>query len=163
MFEFACLPEHPVFCISAEYAPASEQAGMVHRIGPDGQRIMASPEAVERLGVRVRWVANDYLTNIAARRLRETCVDGACVVFRMSCSGLTCSWQATPRGDEPIAFLSEARLVADSEAAIAEARCNVFVSVNTPRGVRHVSLEDMQTSTPAPTGRYTGPVSGADD
>lgn len=156
MLDLVCLSEP--FCVTQAYAPASEAAGM-YRVVRDGRPIEASPEAVARLGVRVRFVVSDNFVTLAADGLRQTCVDGACVVFRTWCEGLTCSWQAGAYRDRSAPFLHEITLQAVSAAALERAKAAVFVSL---ADGRRLSLAGLGEGAPADPGLYTAPVRPGD-
>ena len=145
------------FCVARDYAPAAETAGMFRKVDTAGRPIRAAPEAVQRVGVRIEYVANDFLNTVPAQFLRQTCVDGACVVFRMTCDDLTCAWQAAPTQAGPV-FLKEIRLTATSVEALARAKTKVFVSA----GGHPISLVQLDRSAPATTGDYTAPVTAED-
>lgn len=159
MLDIVC--DHTPFCISREYLAASETAGMVVMLGPDGRAVRASAEAVERLGVRIEWVSNDVYTEISPARLRQTCRDDVCVVFRVSCQDLTCSWQAAPVTEGSPPTLSEVRLIAADPAALERAKANVFVAVPGPIASL-LPLSTLGRGEPAPPGDYSGPASEAD-
>lgn len=145
------------FCVARDYAPAAEVTGMFRKVDTAGKPIQADAEAVKRLGVRIQYVSNDFLNAVRAQALRQTCVEGACVVFRMACDDLTCSWQAAPMKAGPV-FLQEVRLTATSVEALARAKTKVFVSA----GGHPISLAQLDRSAPATTGDYTAPVTTED-
>lgn len=145
------------FCVARDYAPAAEATGMFRKMDTAGKPIQADAEAVKRLGVRIQYVSNDFLNAVPAQALRQTCVEGACVVFRMACDDLTCSWQAAPMKAGPV-FLREIRLTATSAEGLVQAKAEVFVSA----GGRPISLAELDRSVPAPAGDYTAPVTAED-
>ncbi|MDG2530320.1 hypothetical protein [Caulobacter endophyticus] len=149
-------------CVASDYAPASEVSGFV-RAMHQGRPVVASPEAVERLGARLDFMGGDNFVTLRAGSLRQTCVDGACVVFRTSCANLVCTWQAgaaRPANGKP--FLAEVRVAATSSEAMARARSAVFVSLEVGGQVRRVSLAQLGEGGPADPGRYTAPMWPAD-
>jgi len=156
MLDLACLSDP--FCVTREYAPVSEAAG-VYRVVRAGAPLEASPDAVARLGVKVRFVMSDNFVTLAAEGLRQACFDDACVVFRAWCEGLSCSWQAgSPRGQaEPV--LHEIVLEAASPGALARAKAAVFVSL--ANGQR-LSLAQLGEGGPADPGLYTAPARPGD-
>lgn len=156
MLDLIC--DNAPFCVTRDYAPAAETSGMFRKVDTSGRPMAAVPEAVRRLGVRVQYVSSDHLGDIAAQRLRQTCIGAACVVFRMSCQDLTCSWQAAPVAKTGKTQLQEIRLTASSADALARARASVFVSAN---GVP-ISLAKLGEGRPALPGLYWGPWT-ADD
>ena len=111
--------------------------------------------------MHIEWVANDSFTDISPTRLRQTCRDDICVVFRVSCEGLSCSWQAAPMGDDPLPYLSEVRLTASNPAALERAKRNVFVAVPGPIPSL-LSLSTLGEGDPAPSRAYRGPATQAD-
>jgi len=157
VLDLVCLSEP--FCLTRDYAPASEVVGF-HRVVRDGRPVEASPETVARLGVTVRFVASDNLVTLAADGLRQTCVDGACVVFRSWCEGLTCSWQAGAADGRAEPFLHEIKLQAVSAEALARAKAEVFISLD--GGRRRLSLAQLGEGGPAAPGLYTAPVRPGD-
>ncbi|MBO9543639.1 hypothetical protein [Caulobacter sp.] len=145
------------FCIARDYAPAAETTGMFRKVDTAGRAIRADEQAVQRLGVRIQVVSNDFINTVPAKFLRQTCADGACVVFRMACDELTCSWQAAPTKAGPV-FLKEIRLTATSAEGLAQAKTKVFVSA----GGYPISLAQLDHSQPAPAGDYAAPVTAED-
>ncbi|MBJ7485434.1 hypothetical protein [Brevundimonas sp.] len=154
--------EHVPFCVAREYVAASEISGGLIQIDPDGRAVVASPVAVEATGVRVQFVGNDNLTTIDPARLKQTCIDGACVVFRSSCINLVCTWHIGPLIPDGPTYLQEVRLVGSDARSIARGMENVFISVHVEAGNRKISLAQLGTSAPAPAGTYTGPYTTED-
>jgi len=149
-------------CVASDYAPASEVSGFV-RVTHQGRSVVASPEAVERLGARLDFMGGDNFVALRAGSLRQTCVDGACVVFRVSCRDLACTWQAgAAQQANGTSFLSEVRLTATSPEAMARARSAVFVSVRVDGEDRRISLAQLGDGGPADPGRYTAPMWSGD-
>lgn len=146
------------FCVARDYAPAVETTGMFREVDTAGQAIQADAEAVKGLGVRIQYVSNDYLNRVPAKALRQACADGVCVVFRVSCEDLTCSWHVAPTLKTGPVFLKEIRLVAASAEDLARAKTRVFVSA----GGHRISLARLDKNRPAPAGDYTAPVTAAD-
>lgn len=157
MFDLVCLAEP--FCLTRDYAPAAQAEGPFP-VTFNGRPIEAAPEAVARLGVKVSFAGGDNLITLSADVLRQTCVDGACVVFRSWCEGLTCTWQAGNAGGQPQFFLHEIRLAAVSAEALARARAEIFVTVD--GGRRRLSLAQLGEGGPAAPGLYTAPVRPGD-
>lgn len=145
------------FCVARDYAPAAETTGMFRKVDTAGQPIRADAEAVQRLGVRIQVVSNDFLNTVPAKVLRQTCAEGACVVFRMACDDLTCTWHAAPATAGPV-HLREIRLTATRVEGLARAKAKVFVSA----GGHAISLAQLDRSEPAPAGDYTAPVTAED-
>ncbi len=146
------------FCVARDYAPAAETTGMFRKVDTAGRPIQADAEAVKRLGVRIQFVSNDNLKSVPAKILRQTCVEGACVVFRISCEDLTCSWHVAPTAKAGPVYLKEIRLVATSAEGLARAKAQVFVSASGHR----VSLAQLDKNGPAPAREYTAPVTPED-
>lgn len=149
MFDLVC--QDPTFCITRDYAPAAEVAGMV-RVLKGGQPVVADPEVAARLGVKVQVVASDNFVDLPAEGLRQTCVEGICVAFRVACADLTCSWQVAPLRAQGPLFLREIRLVAATPQALEAAKANVFVAVDERR---RVALAALGEGGPAAPGVYT--------
>lgn len=160
MFDIIC--DHAPFCVSRDFVAASELTGLVVAVDSDGRPLHASPDAIERLGVHIEWVANDVFTDVAPARLRQACRDDVCVVFRVSCQELTCSWQAAPINNDLSAHLSEVRLTASSPAALERGKANVFVAVPGPTVDGLLSLSILGEGDPAPPRAYQGPATEAD-
>jgi hypothetical protein len=156
MLDLIC--DTPPFCVARDYAPAAESTGMFRKVDTAGQAIQADAEAVKRLGVRIQYVSNDYLNTVPAKALHQACADGVCVVFRMSCDDLTCSWHVAPAVKTGPVYLKEIRLVAASAEGLARAKAQVFVSA----GGHKISLAQLDRNEPAPTGDYTAPVTAED-
>ncbi|KSB89276.1 hypothetical protein AS593_12040 [Caulobacter vibrioides] len=157
MLDLVCLSEP--FCVTRDYEAASEAAGPF-RVVRDGRPVEAAPEAVARLGVKVSFGGSDNLVTLPADGLRQTCVDGACVVFRSWCEGLTCTLQAGAVDGRAEPFLHQISLAAVSADALARARAEVFVSVD--GGRRRLSLAQLGEGDPAAPGLYTAPVRPGD-
>lgn len=138
------------FCVAPDYAPAMGVSGTL-RLLKDGRPVVAEAQAVQRLGVRLELLVGDNFYTVPAGRLRQTCVDDACVVFRVSCEASTCTWQAagTQAGEER-RVLSEVRLAAASPEALVAAKAAVFVPVEVAGERRLVSLAQLGDG--APTG-----------
>lgn len=155
MLDLIC--EHAPFCLTREYVAASEISGGLIQIDSNGRAVVASPAAVEAKGVRIQFVGNDNLTTIDPARLKQRCIDGACVIFRSSCINLVCTWHIGPLTPQGASYLHEIRLVGSDEASIARAKENVFISVQTIAGDQKISLAGLGTGSPAPVGTYAGP------
>lgn len=148
------------FCVARDYAPAAETTGMFRKVDTAGRAIGADAEAVKRLGARIQFVSNDFINTVPAKVLRQTCVDGACVVFRMSCQDLACTWHAAPTAKAKSVYLQEVRLIAASAEGLARAKASVFVAG--PQGEHPISLAQLDSSGPAPAGAYDAPVTAED-
>jgi hypothetical protein len=155
--DLVCLAER--FCVTRDYAAATEAAGPFHVVRA-GKPVEAAPEAIARLGVKVSLASSDNLVTLSADALRQTCVDGACVVFRSWCEGLTCTWQAGAVDGRAEPFLHGISLAAVSAEALARARAEVFVSID--GGRRRLSLAQLGQGDPAAPGLYTAPFRPGD-
>ena len=126
MLDDPCIPaQHEIFCLAPAYREISELTGFLREVGPNGEPVMVAPAKVEELGVRVEMIAQDNFVEIDRNSLRQTCVDDTCIVYRMSCEALACTWDVAPLTDTR-ETLSRLRLTTVSASALDDASANIF-------------------------------------